>query len=195
MDHQAFAQLLGNYGEFLGAIAVFGTLAYLAVQVRQSKLALEANTRSVDESRLLARTDGLRELTRRWDDITRFAYGNPEAASIFLKGCRDLDELDDVEQSVFASQMVPYLNHHLQVLQMAESDFLGDDIVGDDIPAILDDLIGDLLRNNPGARQWWEAWQFGYPHRDHVNALLAQPGDPRRASIGKPIVRKVVDSG
>ena len=36
MDHQAFAQLLGNYGEFVGAIAVVATLAYLAVQVRQS---------------------------------------------------------------------------------------------------------------------------------------------------------------
>ena len=27
MDHQAFAQLLGNYGEFVGAIAVVATLA------------------------------------------------------------------------------------------------------------------------------------------------------------------------
>ena len=51
MDHQAFAQLLGNYGEFIGAIAVVVTLFYLAVQVRQSKQATEANTRSMDESR------------------------------------------------------------------------------------------------------------------------------------------------
>ena len=34
MDHQAFAQLLGNYGEFVGAIAVVVTLGYLAVQIR-----------------------------------------------------------------------------------------------------------------------------------------------------------------
>ena len=27
MDHQTFAQLLGNYGEFVGAIAVVATLA------------------------------------------------------------------------------------------------------------------------------------------------------------------------
>ena len=43
MDHQAFAQLLGNYGEFVGAIAVVVTLGYLAVQIRQ-------NTRSQDEN-------------------------------------------------------------------------------------------------------------------------------------------------
>jgi hypothetical protein len=34
VDHQTFAQLLGNYGEFVGAVAVVATLFYLAVQVR-----------------------------------------------------------------------------------------------------------------------------------------------------------------
>ena len=38
---------LGALGEFLGSIAVFATLVYLAVQVKQ-------NTRSMDESRRLA---------------------------------------------------------------------------------------------------------------------------------------------
>ena len=54
MDHQAFAQLLGNYGEFVGAIAVVATLFYLAVQVRHSKDAVEANTRLLDANRSLA---------------------------------------------------------------------------------------------------------------------------------------------
>lgn len=47
MDHQAFAQLLGNYGEFVGALAVVATLAYLAIQVRQQNL--ESRARSVHE--------------------------------------------------------------------------------------------------------------------------------------------------
>ena len=38
MDHLTFAQLLGNYGEFLGAIAVVVSLFYLAMQIRQAKL-------------------------------------------------------------------------------------------------------------------------------------------------------------
>lgn len=54
MDHQAFAQLLGNYGEFVGAIAVVATLFYLALQVKHSKDATEANTRSVDENLKIA---------------------------------------------------------------------------------------------------------------------------------------------
>jgi len=36
MDHQTLAQLLGNYGEFLGAIAVVVTLGFLTLQIRQS---------------------------------------------------------------------------------------------------------------------------------------------------------------
>jgi len=54
MDHQAFAELLGNYGEFVGAIAVVATLFYLALQVKHSKEATEANTRSIDENRKVA---------------------------------------------------------------------------------------------------------------------------------------------
>ncbi len=48
------SQVLGNFGEFFGAIAVVGTLIFLAIQVRQSKEATEANTRSMDEGRRLA---------------------------------------------------------------------------------------------------------------------------------------------
>ena len=40
MDHQAFAQLLGNYGEFIGAIVVVLTLGYLTLQVRQNTTAI-----------------------------------------------------------------------------------------------------------------------------------------------------------
>jgi len=42
MDHQAFAQLLGNYGEFFGAIAVVVTLLYLTGQLRQNTNALRS---------------------------------------------------------------------------------------------------------------------------------------------------------
>ena len=52
MNHQAFAQLLGNYGEFVGAIAVVVTLIFLTLQIRQ-------NTREMVASRRhdLARAD------------------------------------------------------------------------------------------------------------------------------------------
>jgi hypothetical protein len=45
MDHQAFAQLLGNYGEFLGALAVVATLGYLTLQIRQNSKMMKATVR------------------------------------------------------------------------------------------------------------------------------------------------------
>jgi len=55
MDHQAIAQLLGNYGDFVGAIAVVATLAYLAIQINQNNTLLKAQIRAV---RAQIRMDG-----------------------------------------------------------------------------------------------------------------------------------------
>ena len=58
------AQLLGNVGEFLGAIAVVLTLAYLAVQVRHGKDSLDANTRSLRAQIAQARADNQQSFYR-----------------------------------------------------------------------------------------------------------------------------------
>ncbi len=47
MDIVTTSQVLGNIGEFIGAIAVVVTLAYLAVQVRHGKEATDTNTRTI----------------------------------------------------------------------------------------------------------------------------------------------------
>ena len=51
MDHQAFAQLLGNYGEFFGALAVVITLAFLTKQLRDSTRSANAAAHSQRTSR------------------------------------------------------------------------------------------------------------------------------------------------
>ncbi len=46
--------LLGDLGEFFGAIGILITLVYLAIQVRHSRVLMEANFAAVEEnSRLL----------------------------------------------------------------------------------------------------------------------------------------------
>ena len=45
MDLMSTAQLLGNFGEFFGAIAVVATLMYLTVQVRQNTTMLRSQAR------------------------------------------------------------------------------------------------------------------------------------------------------
>lgn len=54
MDLQAIAQLLGNFGEFFGSVAVFVTLIYLAIQVKHGKQATEANTQIARQNHSVA---------------------------------------------------------------------------------------------------------------------------------------------
>jgi len=97
MDHQAFAQLLGNYGEFVGAIAVFATLVYLAVQIRQ-------NTRS----NYVLRGDTARE---RLFAINESVAGNKELADL-ISQCRDpaLGDLSAVDEERVERFAQNYLN-------------------------------------------------------------------------------------
>ena len=98
MDHQAFAQLLGNYGEFVGAIAVVATLFYLAVQVRHSKRATEANTRSLEQSRELAMNEAGFNLVRSRQD---FANALVPHTDIWIRGNAG-EPLDRVEAEIYA---------------------------------------------------------------------------------------------
>jgi len=60
MDHLTFAQLLGNYGEFFGAIAVVATLGYLAVQIRHSNRATIAST-TLEIAKMVNENNSLRK--------------------------------------------------------------------------------------------------------------------------------------
>ena len=59
MTLMEMAQLLGNFGEFVGAIAVVLTLGYLAIQVRNSKAAVSENTKSIRSAAAAATQDSL----------------------------------------------------------------------------------------------------------------------------------------
>ncbi len=73
---------LGNIGEFLGAIGVIATLAYLAVQIRQ-------NTRMMRASIRQSRSDSMQQA------FTHSANGN--IAEIMVKD-RNHEQLTDVER-------------------------------------------------------------------------------------------------
>ena len=70
MDHQAFAQLLGNYGEFFGAVAVVATLIYLSTRIRQSNK--------------IARSQTLMQLHSEYNQINTARFTNPEVARLCL---------------------------------------------------------------------------------------------------------------
>jgi hypothetical protein len=91
MDHQAFAQLLGNYGEFVGAIGVVATLAYLAVQIRQS-------TASVQQSNRIAIANTEISVRGGYGSLSRMITENADVAAAFVQAQSEDGDLDDVTQ-------------------------------------------------------------------------------------------------
>lgn len=87
MDHQAFAQMLGSYGEFVGAVAVVVTLGYLAIQIRHSNtLATWQTHRSAVEANALTMNS---------------VIGQTQVAKVYRSGLLNPGELDEVEKVQF----------------------------------------------------------------------------------------------
>ena len=59
MSLMEVSQLLGNFGEFVGAIAVVVTLIYLAMQVRHSSVLLETNNAALKQTTELAKAEAM----------------------------------------------------------------------------------------------------------------------------------------
>lgn len=82
---------LGAIGEIIGAAAVFATLVYLAVQIRQNTGAVRA---AVLNSSVVAVTD-----------IRAKLFGDPNLTDIYIRGLDDPDGLNVVDKARFTLAM------------------------------------------------------------------------------------------
>ena len=98
MDHQELAQLLGNYGEFVGAITVVATLIFVGIQVRQSRIAMSENNR-------LSKLDSLDESRRSFSAWRCMLATNPELSTLWRAGLAG-EELDDDGRFRFGALLV-----------------------------------------------------------------------------------------
>ena len=141
MDHHGFAQLLGNYGEFFGAIAVVVTLGYLAVQIRHNTNATKAATSfALNES--LADTMGA-------------LRSDGELAEIWLKGMQDVGSLTSVEHVRFSAHLLTMLNL-AEVYEELERQHLAKAHI-DYVP-----WLAQLYRDNPGIRTYVDSMKDGW---------------------------------
>ena len=104
------SQLLGNFGEFFGSIAVFATLIYLSIQVKQSKRATEANTEIAQQNYSMALAQN--QISRA-ELITQQVLGlamSSELSEIFVKHENDgINSLSKVERLRFENfQLILY---------------------------------------------------------------------------------------
>ena len=134
-------QVLGDLGDFLGAIAVVATLLYLATQVRQSKVLMEhqGHLNSADQ-------------------MTKFmtlAAGSPQVSDLFVRGTRSRQELTEAETfqwDMGVSVHLTALEFHVRSSPDPRTD--------SDAPAWGE--IVKMFLAHPGGRDYWRTHRGKY---------------------------------
>jgi len=135
MDHQALAQLLGNYGEFVGAIAVVATLVYLALQIRE-------NSRS---TRALIEQSTAEFVSK----VNLDAATDTDLAALVGRGLSDLAELEDHEIPRFMMWVLSSLrSYEIAHHQFAEGH------LSEPIWHGMQGSIANLLQNESARKVW-----------------------------------------
>ncbi len=78
-------EILGNLGNFVGAIGVVGSLVYLAIQVRHSREATNANTRALDDARRLALAQTYQARSAALQESALFVAGSADFSEIYTR--------------------------------------------------------------------------------------------------------------
>ncbi|TXS95956.1 hypothetical protein FV139_00125 [Parahaliea maris] len=139
MDWEA----LGASAELIGAVAIFISLVYLGVQIRQNTQMIASN---MEATRLAAFERNVESGNRSRELMLLY----PELGELFLKGCKDLDALDGKERfrfvlllrNLFSSIQGAYIRQ--LTLSHDPEEFAGS-------ARVIDELVA-----NPGVRQYIE---------------------------------------
>ncbi len=95
------AQILGGYGEFVGAIAVVITLIFLSVQVRLNKIA-------TTEGNALARTAAIDQIYEQFKCHRLLIASDADVARLWLEG-RQGEELERIDNLRFEQLAIDYI--------------------------------------------------------------------------------------
>ena len=136
MSTLEFSQLLGNYGEFVGAIAIVATLIYLAVQLKQNTATVKA---AAYQGWVAANVE------------INTSLSNPAQSRILAAG--NVDSTNLTPDTFIAFAMV-----NLAIMQMAQStDYLyrSGSIDRELWEAEMNRTAGVLAAR--GVREWWDA--------------------------------------
>jgi len=134
-------EVLGNFGEFFGAIAVFATLAYLTVQVRHSR-------RQIDNQIQQTSYD-------QFSNFLKIVGSSPQVSSLMVKGWRSMADLSEEEETQFFSIFTTGLNsveHNYRQLSDPEND----------PDTLMLWNIAIYLLGHPGGLEYWETYRGVY---------------------------------
>ena len=159
MDLMSTAQLLGNLGEFVGAIAVVVTLVYLSLQIRQSNLA--------------SQTTAIQGFFDSWDSV-----GDVDRDFIPIMRKGYTEQWQEISKDERAELHLYWMNY-LAKLHMGYRLYVRKVL---DQPSYIgfEDFLVSALKS-PALRGWWGEHGEVFPpdFRERLNARINDPNDPR----------------
>ena len=146
------AQLLGNFGEFFGAIAVVVTLVYLATQIRQNSKMMKSAA-----------------LQKAIDDRTSITAMLVDLPHVWRVGLGTYESLTDDEKVQFNGIMLSMISSHMGLRGLFEDGSLD----AQTFELFENDLTSAMIC--PGVRDWWGDTQGAYLiWAEYINQLIAR---------------------
>ena len=139
MDQQALAQLLGNYGEFLGSIAVVLTLIYVAIQIRQTKSQIE---KQIEQNGYIQYSNALALMV------------SEHGSKVLVKGLESMSTLTNEEEVQFYAIVTAGLNtveHQYRLLEERDSSY--EETMWN---------IASIYLARPGGKEYWLKYRNVY---------------------------------
>ena len=136
MDHQAFAQLLGNYGEFVGALGVVLSLMFVGYSIVQNTKATRAQTRHA--------------ITQSFMSIAEIISEKPDAFALGLSSNPDaFDQLDAGDKVYFIASIFGLFKYY-ELMFLEYQDGNTDDVSWN---AWSQHML--MQFHQPGVQAWW----------------------------------------
>ncbi len=143
--------------EVIGVLLVVVSLAYLAIQVRQS------NEMALAESE--------RELLENWANAVAGLTKDDRTTDIFLRGLDDFESLSNLEKTRFSVIMQRLINTYIAAVRMDAKSLVDSKEV-----SIFGDICFAMILT-PGGRQWWDQIGPYFTIHDQFNERIAREGD------------------
>jgi hypothetical protein len=147
-------EAIGALGELIGAFAVFVTVAFLALQMRQNTKALRSESMNSASA-----------ATQSW---YQQLGANPQATEIWLKGIQSPDQCSQAEYGQFIALLQSYLICHQATFRLGIHGALDTDIRESLNKMLLN------LKDQPGFKRFWgeRSDQFDAPFQRFVEEAM-----------------------
>ena len=177
MDLITTTQLLGNIGEFVGAIAVVATLAYLAMQIRQ-------NTRAVQASAIHDFLDNWRRT------ILQGTVQDPELQALFNRGLADFEALEDSDKARLHLYILQFTTQAQIALELSDRGFFTETERN-----VWVDFVASVLRTPGGTQLWKQTKHILTPNVvETLTERLVETQERPNYMEGIPFLKRIMES-